>query len=157
MDSIKQNHECTWFLCWFFYFSSKLIQILYIFVVEDERLWTWRKLVFSITKLRIDEYEKIWRSQYFKSCRSSVLLLQMKSIFGVDLWIKRKVDWEKENFSFRNFGGAALDFVELKVWEIFEPVKRRSICERINFVKIFLKKIAVNDFFDIFFVFGIFM
>ena len=63
----------------------------------------------------------------------------MKSKFGVDLWIKRKVDWEEENFSFRNFGGIALDFVELKVWEILEAVKRRSICERINFVKIFLK------------------
>ena len=149
MDSIKQNHECTWFLCWFFNFSSKLIQILYIFVVEDERWWTRRKLVFSITKLRIDEHEKIWRSQYFKSCRSSVLLLQMKSKFGVDLWIKRKVDWEEKNFSFRNFGETALDFV----WEIFEAVKRRSICEKINFVKIFLKEIAVNDFFDIFFYF----
>ena len=144
------SFEASWLcFCWFFcllfifclflfivfYLSSnsyfiimKLIQILYIFVVEDERLWTWRKLVFSITKLRIDEHEKIWRSQYFKSCRYSVLLLQMKSKFGVDLWIKRKLDWEEENFSFRNFGGTTLDFVELKVWEILEAVKRRSIC-----------------------------
>ena len=54
---------CCLFLFIVFYLSSnsyfiimKLIQILYIFVVEDERLWTWRKLVFSKTKLRIDEY-----------------------------------------------------------------------------------------------------
>ena len=134
-----------------------MIQILYIFVVEDERLWTRKKLVFSITKLRIDKYEKIWRSQYFKSCRSTVLLLQMKSKFGVDLWIKRKVDWEEENFSFRNFGGTTLDFVELKVWKIFEAVKRRYICKKINVVKIFLKQIAVNDFFDIFFLFSIYL
>ena len=37
--------------------------------------------------------------------------------------------------------------------ELIEAVERKSIFERIYFVKIFLKLLTVNDFFEIFFYF----